>query len=38
MLLAQKMWEKPMKFCEGCNFDLKMDAEILESEARDTPQ
>ena len=28
MLLAQKMWEEPTKFCEGWNFGPKMDAVV----------
>ncbi len=28
MLLAQKMWEKPMEYCEGWNFGPKMDAVV----------
>lgn len=28
MLLAQKMWEEPTKYCEGWNFGPKMDAVV----------
>ena len=28
MLLAQKIWEEPMKYCEGWNFGPKMDAVV----------
>lgn len=28
MLLAQKMWEEPMAYCEGWNFGPKMDAVV----------